>query len=123
MNDHDAIRRLLADYCFATDAGDTERWLGTMTDDIVWDGGDLGGFEGKEAGRAGHSSAGDGSAAYQHINTNHLINVDGDTATVQSYVQVINLKDLTAGIIFAGYYSDKLVKRDGQWLISRRELR
>lgn len=122
MNDHDAIRRLLADYCFGTDTGDIERWVGTFTDDIVWEGGAFGRFEGKEAARAYSKATGDAPKYMRHINSNALIDIEGDAASVNSYIQVYDQSGETPSLIFSGFYRDKLVKQNGQWLISFRAL-
>jgi len=122
MTDHDAIRRLLADYCFGTDTGDTERWLGCFTDDIIWDGGAFGRFEGKEQARAYHRQAGDAMLNFRHINSNPLIDVDGDRASVDSYVQVYDQSGPTSTLIFSGFYRDTLAQQGGQWLIRTRDL-
>lgn len=122
MTDHDEIRRLLADYCFGTDSGDTDRWTACFTNDVVWEGGAFGRFEGTAAARAYHVAAGDAVSAFRHVNTNLLIDVAGDSATVDSYVQVYDQSGPTPAIIFSGFYRDALVKRAGRWLIRTRDL-
>jgi ketosteroid isomerase-like protein len=122
MNDYEAIRHLLANYCFGTDTGDTQRWADSFTDDIVWEGGAFGRFEGKQAGIAYHSGSGDASKSMRHINTNHQIEIDGDTAKVDSYAQVFDQSGPSPTIVFSGFYRDTLVKQGGRWLISARTL-
>jgi ketosteroid isomerase-like protein len=122
MNDYEAIRRLLADYCFGTDTGDTARWIGCFTDDIVWEGGAFGRFEGREAARAYHQGAGDASKNFRHINSNAAIDIDGEHATVRSYVQVYDQSGATPAMVFSGFYDDRLVKQGGRWLIRARRL-
>jgi ketosteroid isomerase-like protein len=122
VNDYEAIRRLLADYCFGTDTGDTDRWTGCFADDIVWDGGAFGRFEGLENARAYHRSAGDGSKNFRHVNTNAVIDIEGESATVRSYIQVYDQSGPTPAIAFSGFYDDRLVKRGGRWLIRMRRL-
>jgi ketosteroid isomerase-like protein len=122
MSDHEAIRRLLAEYCFATDAGATERWVSCFTDDVVWDGGAFGRFEGKPAARAYHRAAGDAITRFRHITTNLLIELNDDQAEVRSYVQVYDRSGETPKIMFFGFYDDCLRKEDGRWRIARRRL-
>lgn len=122
MTDHDAIRRLLADYCFGTDSGDTDRWVGCFTDDIVWEGGAFGRFNSKAEARAYHAAAGDAARNFRHVNTNALIDVDGDDAMVDSYVQVYDQSGPAPALIFSGFYRDTLVKQGGGWLIRTRSL-
>ncbi|SCW59671.1 SnoaL-like domain-containing protein [Sphingobium faniae] len=122
MSDIEDIRRLLADYCFGTDSGDTERWVACFTDDVVWDGGAFGRFEGKAAARAYHQGAGDAALNYRHINTNHVIAVDGDRAAVQSYVLLLDQSGSALAIAFSGFYDDALVRDGGCWRIRSRRL-
>jgi len=123
MSDEEAIRRLMAEYCLGTDTGNTERWASCFTDDVVWDGGAFGRYEGKEACRAFHQASGGASSALRHLNINPAIDVDGDRATVQSYIIVIQPGEGAPGVLFCGFYDDVMVKRDGRWLIQSRVLR
>lgn len=122
MTDHDAIRRLLAEYCLGTDTGDTERWAGCFTDDVVWEGGAFGRFEGKDDARAYHKAGGEMAKSMRHINSNAAIDVQGDTAAVDSYIQVYDQSGDAPIIIFSGFYRDELVKQNGRWLIRSRQL-
>ncbi|KEQ54383.1 nuclear transport factor 2 family protein [Sphingobium chlorophenolicum] len=122
MNDLENIRQLLADYCFATDNGVTARWVGCFAEDVVWDGGPFGRFEGKAAARAYHEGAGDAVLNYRHINTNHVIAVEGDHATAQSYILVLDQSGPAPVIAFSGFYDDLLVRQDDGWKILSRRL-
>ena len=83
MNDHEAIRRLLTEYCIGADTNDTERAVACFSDDTVVQG-PFGSFEGKEAWRAFRQSAGGASSKYRHVSANAAIDVDGDRATARS---------------------------------------
>lgn len=122
MNDYDAIRHLMAEYCFATDAGDTDRWLACFTDDIRWEGGAFGRFEGKAAARDYHRAAGDATKNYRHINTNVLIDLSGDSARVNSYILVLDQSAGVPAIAFSGFYRDEIVRQEGAWRIRSRAL-
>ena len=122
MNDHDDIRRLMADYCFGTDTGDIERWTDCFASDAVWDGGPFGRFEGTEAARAYHQAAGDASKNFRHINTNAVIDLDGEQATVQSYIQVYDQSGPAPAIVFSGFYIDLMVKQADRWRIRIRRI-
>lgn len=122
MNDYEAIRRLLADYCFGTDTGDTDRWVGCFAGDIVWEGGAFGRFEGRDGARAYHRGAGDATKNFRHINTNAAIDIEGESATVRSYVQVYDQSGAKPMIVFSGFYDDRLVKQGGRWQIRTRRL-
>lgn len=121
MDDYEAIRRLLADYCLATDSGDTERWIGCFADEVVWEGGAFGHFEGKEAARAYHRQAGEASKNFRHVTANSSIDLDGERATVRSYAQVYDISGGTPKIVFLGIYDDRLCKRDDRWQIMTRK--
>ncbi len=121
MDDYEAIRRLLAEYCIATDTGDTERWADCFADDIAFEG-PFGSFDSKEAGRAYHQSAGDASKNFRHINSNAVIDIDGDHAAVRSYIQVFDQTGENPVMVFLGFYDDRLVKYEGRWLIRSRTL-
>lgn len=59
----------------------------------------------------------------QHLLGNILIEVDGNTATSESYVSDVHLgKDTSLDISFRtlGNYSDTWVKIDGKWRMSKR---
>lgn len=119
MNDYDAIRNLLAEYCFGTDSGDTERWLSTMTEDVLWDGGAFGRFEGREALRAFHSGSGGAATAFRHLTVNATIRVEGETARSYSYVLLLNQGE-ALNLAACLCYEDDLVKSGGDWRIKRR---
>jgi hypothetical protein len=122
MNDYEAIRRLLADYCFGTDTGDTDLWAGCFADDILWEGGPFGRFEGRDAARAYHQAAGEAAQNFRHINTNAVIDIEGEYAIVRSYIQVYDQSGPTPAIVFSGFYDDRLIKENGRWLIRLRRL-
>lgn len=123
MDDHLAILRLMADYCYYTDINDSRAWADCFTDDAVWEGGIFGRFEGgKEGAYAYHAPAGDGTFDYRHINTNHRIDQDGDRATVTSHMQVYDQRGEVPVLIFSGLYDDLVEKQNGKWLIRKRIL-
>lgn len=68
----------------------------------------------------------DKCAATQHIISNVIINVKGETAEASCYLQGVHvgIGDHEGEIMTAwGQYIDELVLSDGQWLISKRQLR
>jgi hypothetical protein len=63
----------------------------------------------------------------RHVTTNYEINVTGDTATVRAFFMEVVSQGLNSPsgtnppkIHQMGRYEDELVKRDGQWLFSKR---
>jgi hypothetical protein len=54
---------------------------------------------------------------------NHVITVDGDTATVKCYLLLVfKKKDGSLGPATAGVYEDKLVKVGGRWKFCERRM-
>ncbi len=122
MNDIEDIRRVLAEYCFATDSGDTEGWLATFTDDIVWEGGAFGRFSGIAEARAYHSASAGSAVNFRHFTTNSIIDIEGSQARVRSYVQVFDQSGQSPVLVFSGVYADVFEKSDGKWRIKVRHL-
>lgn len=123
LEDKEAIRELFYRYCYGTDTGDTETWVGVFTDDCLWDGGPFGVLNGKDAMRAFHKQGADQAKTMRHLTLNTLINVSGDQAQALSYVAVLGPGEKTMNIFFVGFYEDALVRQGGRWLIKSRKLR
>ena len=123
LEEKEAIREVLYRYCYGTDSGDTELWVEGFTEDCVWDGGPFEAvLNGKEEMRAYHKPNSEASKEMRHLNLNAVIDLQGDSAHVVSYVAVL-LNGEPASIFFAGHYDDQFVKVDGQWRIKSRKLR
>jgi hypothetical protein len=60
----------------------------------------------------------------QHYNTNVTIELDGDTAHVESYYQMVERKtdEFAMTQVIGGRYIDRFEKRDGRWAIAARIL-
>jgi ketosteroid isomerase-like protein len=113
------IRRLKAHYCDLCDDGyDADALAGLFTPDAVWDGGDLGRFEGTDAIRrffAGTARA--LSLAIHHV-TNPAISVadDAQSATARWYLlQAATLRQGNRAVWIAGRYADEFVRASGDW--------
>lgn len=118
-DDSEAIRTLLNRYYHCVDTANTEEWLSLYTDDGSLD---IGVGEppivGKVALRAHGSSRRPGVGI--HIAINPIINVDGDTASIDSHVVVIGGAE-DPHIVLAGRYEDRLRLVEGEWrFVSRR---
>jgi len=122
LEDKDAIRELLASYCFCIDRGDPQALLAQLAEDCVWDGGPIGRYEG-EALRQFLTAATGGERKRRHFLANEIITVTGDTATARSYLLVVNVADAGPSLGFAGFYEDRLVKRGGRWQFRERLIR
>ena len=127
LEDRMAIREVLETYADAVNQYDEETWASLWVEDSQWDlpdYPDLGTVTGKEAivdmwrGAMPH---------YPNLSFSvsiGMIRVDGDTATARAYISEVyddpeTGKDKRA----RGEYNDKLVKRDGSWLLKQRTFR
>jgi uncharacterized protein (TIGR02246 family) len=121
-DDKNAIREVLATYCFHLDADRFEDMAALFTEDGTWDT-----AFGKGTGRAGIVAQARGIATgprprRAHLTTNIVIQLDGDTATVQSNWAVVTNSDSGPKIGSAGAYADQMVKRDGRWYFRYRKI-
>lgn len=125
LEDKDAIRELVAEYCFRIDGAEWERWAELFTEDGRF--GVSGMFE--------HQGRGNlvafartipvnekGSPGFRHCTLNHVIDVTGERATARCYFLLV--QEAGAGealrVNVAGRYEDELVKRAGRWRFARR---
>ncbi len=121
LEEKDAIRELMARYCFHFDNGEFDDWLNCFTDDGVFDLGKIG----RHAGRAGLQKflttipLTNGLPMIKHCVMNSIVAVNQDTATARSYVVVVRTGEQLA-ISIAGRYEDQLVKVGGDWRFKER---
>lgn len=124
LEEKDAIREVLATYCFNLDGGQFEEMASLFTTDGTWHT-DFG----KGVGHAGiveHARSLRASDAPRprgvHLVSNIVIALNGDKAQVQS--NWIMLQNTTAGpkISSAGGYHDDMVKQNGRWLFRYRRI-
>lgn len=116
LEEKDAIRELLARYCFTVDSGNFDEWANLFTEDGVCDLGPMGCFSGRENLRrfAAIIPLVDGKPTMRHCVMNSIIDVHGTEATAQSYVVVVNGHPSLA-VMVAGRYEDQLVKDGDDW--------
>lgn len=122
IEEKEAIRDLISRYCFATDRdADPDAWTNLFTEDGIWDGEAFGRFQGREQLRAFmvNATAG-GQAGYRHYTANILLDLEGDTAKGKCYFLLMQASEDGPKPFFVGYYEDKFVKQDGQWLFKER---
>ena len=119
-----AIRELLATYCFHLDNDRFAEMAALFTEDGTWDT-----AYGKGTGHAGivaqARSIGTPGAPRPrrvHLTTNIVIMLNGDTATVESYWTVIQNSAGGPKIGSGGAYQDQVVKQNGKWLFRYRKI-
>ena len=129
LEEKDAIRELLAEYCFRLDGGDYDGMAALFAEGGTWDT-----AFGKATGRTAiaglardiRARAGDNRPRAIHLVTNIVIKLDGDAATVRSNWTVVqNSPANTPGgpkIGSGGGYADQMVKEGGCWLFRYRKI-
>ncbi|WP_428485194.1 nuclear transport factor 2 family protein [Rhodopila sp.] len=122
LADKDAIRELLARYCFHLDNDRFEAMAGLFVADGVWET-----AFGTGTGHAGIAAQARGLATGPrprrvHLTTNIVITLTGNTATAQSNWMLFQNTPSGPAIGSGGAYDDRLVKRDGQWLFQHRRI-
>lgn len=123
LEEKDAIRELLARYCFHFDNGEFEQWLELFTEAAVFDLGGRGRFAGRDALREFLKiiPLTAGLPGMRHCVMNSIVAVAGNQATAQSYVIVVQGGDMV-GISVAARYEDRLVKQGGAWRFAERKV-
>jgi 3-phenylpropionate/cinnamic acid dioxygenase small subunit len=129
VEDKDAIREVLAEYCFRLDDGRFAEMAALFTEDGTWDT-----VFGKATGRAAITEL--ASSLRQrgeqprpravHLVTNIAITLDDGGAGVRSNWMVMqnSMQNSPRGprIGSGGAYFDKMVKADGRWLFRYRKI-
>jgi hypothetical protein len=134
LEDKDAIREVLAEYCFRLDGGRYDEMAALFTEDGTWDT-----AFGKGAGRAAiaglardiranrtRDGAGDNRPRAIHLVTNIAIALvnepGGDSAEVRSNWTVVQNSPEGPKIGSGGGYLDQMVKENGHWLFRYRKI-
>ena len=123
-SEKDAIRELLATYCFHLDNYRFAEMAALFTEDGTWDTafGAGTGPAGIVAQAEKISPPGGVRARRVHLTTNIVIAQDGDTANVESNWSMIQNSPSGPKISSAGGYRDRVVKRGGRWLFAYRKI-
>jgi uncharacterized protein (TIGR02246 family) len=125
IEDKDAIRELMAEYCFRLDEGRYDDMAALFTEDGTWHT-----AFGKASGRAAiatlaadiRARAGANRPRAAHLVTNTVIVLEGERARVQSNWMVMQNSPDGPRIGSGGAYHDKIVRRDGLWLFHYRKI-
>ena len=123
LAEKDAIRELMAEYCFCLDNDRFADMAALFTEDGTWDT-----AFGKGTGHAGIEALvrrirGDGPRlrAIHHV-TNIVIKVDGDTAKCVSNWVTVQNSPQGPKVGSGGSYADDMVKQGGKWLFRYRKI-
>jgi hypothetical protein len=125
LEEKDAIREVLAEYCFRLDDGRFAEMAGLFTENGTWDT-----AFGRATGRAAiaelaqgiRAQAGEQRPRGVHLVTNISIALDGATAQVRSNWTVVQNSPDGPKVGSGGAYRDELVKEHGAWLFRYRKI-
>ena len=125
LEEKDAIREVLAQYCFALDGGRFDDMAALFTEDGTWHT-----AFGKATGRKAIAEFAAGLRAHRpgptpraiHHVTNVVIKVEGTTAKCFSNWVTVQNSAQGPKIGSAGSYTDDMVKQDGRWLFRYRKI-
>jgi len=125
VEDKDAIREVVAEYCFRLDGGRFAEMAALFTEDGTWDT-----AFGKATGRAAIAELASSlrTRAEQprpravHMVTNIAIALDGARAEARSNWMVIQNSRQGPRVGSGGAYIDEMVRTDGRWLFRYRKI-
>jgi len=125
----DAIRVVLAEYCFRLDGGRYDDMAALFTEDGTWDTA-FGAATGRAAiarqARDIRATAGDNRPRAVHLVTNIAIALasgpEGERAEVRSNWTVVQNSPDGPKIGSGGVYADQMVKEGGSWLFRYRKI-
>jgi hypothetical protein len=125
LEEKDAIREVLAEYCFRLDGGRYDDMAALFTEDGTWDTA-FGAGRGRAAiaalARDIRAKAGDDRPRAIHLVTNIAITLNGDTAEVRSNWTTVQNSPEGPKIGSGGAYADRMVKQNGAWLFRYRKI-
>ena len=119
--DKEAIKDVLARYAITVDSGDAEGFAELFTPDAVWEWPQVDlRYQGRGALHDLAAAIADNLPGGQHVMSNHVISVNGDSATVVCELTCFISRPQKIYTVLQGFYRDRLVKINGNWLICRR---
>jgi SnoaL-like domain len=125
LEEKDAIREVLAEYCFRLDDSRFAEMAALFTENGTWDTA-FGRVTGRtaiaELARSLRERAGDQRPRAAHLVTNISITLDGASARVRSNWTVVQNSPEGPRIGSGGAYRDELVKEHAQWLFRYRKI-
>ena len=129
VEDRFAIQDLVARYSWALDTGDIDGLIACFTPDArvieeVFEDPDI--WEGHDGIRriSEHYRNAANFPGRQHHTSQLQVNGDSEACDARSFVFVTECHGEPPYLLrFAGYYEDKIVRQDGQWLFKERTIR
>ena len=122
LEDVEAIRNLKATYAtYCDDNYDADKIAELFVEDAVWESGELGKFEGREAIRQFFRRASKIYTFAIHYSLNSQIEVDGDTARARWYLFMpCTVGDGDRAMWRAGIDDEEYVRVGGRWMFKRK---
>jgi hypothetical protein len=125
LEEKDAIREILAEYCFRLDGGRYDDMAALFSEDGTWDT-----AFGKATGRAAiaalardiRARAGDNRPRAVHLVTNIVIALSGERAEVRSNWTLVQNGPQGPEIGSGGAYVDEMVKESSAWRFRYRKI-
>ena len=125
VEEKDAIREVLAEYCFRLDDGRFAEMAALFTEDGTWDTA-FGKATGRpaiaELARSLRTRVAEPRPRAVHLVTNIVIALEGERATVRSNWMVMQNSPEGPRIGSGGAYDDEIVKEGGRWLFRYRKI-
>ena len=118
-DDQLAIMDLSARYCHATDSHDAEGWADTFTADGAIEA-PQGTSQGREALIQFSQGVNAAMPKVRHHVSNLVICGEGDSATMKSYLNLINTDGNAT--VFTAIYEDEIVRVGDEWKFARRRI-
>ena len=125
VEDKDAIREVLAEYCFQLDDGRFAEMAALFTEDGTWDtafGKATGRVAIAELARSLRARAEEPRPRAVHLVTNIATTLDGARAQVRSNWMVLQNGPQGPRVGSGGAYIDEMVRADGRWLFRYRKI-
>ena len=125
VEDKDAIRELMAEYCFRLDDGRYDDMAALFAEDGTWEtafGSATGRTAIAELARSIRARAGAERPRAAHLVTNIVIALDGARAEVRSNWMVMQNGAQGPKIGSGGGYADEIVRQNGHWLFRYRKI-
>ena len=125
LEEKEAIREVLAEYCFSLDDGRYDDMAALFTEDGTWDtafGTAKGRAEIAALARDIRARAGENRPRAIHLVTNIVMALDGERATVRANWTVVQNSPTGPKVGSGGGYADQMAKEGGRWLFRYRKI-
>lgn len=119
LHDREAIKELMARYCYTVDSRDWAAVASLFAEDAVADFGPLGRATGRDDVHEWFETVpAEGLPFFRHMVHNPIIEVDGDEASGTWYADVPSITDDDEAIWIQGIYENEFVREDDEWRFS-----